>query len=180
VSEYERTRRRRAITDTRQFWKILQTWKHFAAPVTGFVAGIIRMVWLQSKIGLDTLVSGLIWAICFYAVAWIGTFVVNYIWLSPSALGVEQRQRFESEIATTAQDHQAALNNLQGIYQVELANREQDNQELREQFAESERQLAEERTKPLIQGEAFNFRTEGERTVGYRSGSRKLRIDWRN
>jgi hypothetical protein len=67
---------------------ILQTWKHFAAPAVVFAWGIGQMIWHGYGVFLGIL-QGLVWALCFYLVAWAGTFITNYIWLSPATLHKE-------------------------------------------------------------------------------------------
>jgi len=62
---------------------------HFAAPVTGLIAGVIRMIWSGHAL-LASILPAVVWAVCFYAVAWSGTFLINYIWLTPAALHREQ------------------------------------------------------------------------------------------
>lgn len=95
MGSYERARCERAFADTKQFWRVHQTWKHFVPALTGFVAGVARMIRYGHKELLDTALQGLVWAICFYVVSWVGSFFINYIWITPAALHREQRKQID-------------------------------------------------------------------------------------
>ena len=92
---YGFARRAMAHASTKQFWNLQQTWKHFAAPLTGLTVGVARVMWHGWNISLvgPAIIEGLLWAVCFYAVAWVGTFIMNYIWTAPAALHREERER---------------------------------------------------------------------------------------
>jgi len=104
MASYGSARRPRAFADTKKFWGVLQTWKHFAAPLTGFVIGTAIKMRYGDKAFFDAALTGLLWAICFYCVAWVGTFLFHFIWLSPAALHKEERER-----ADAAQTRERAL-----------------------------------------------------------------------
>src|SRR5260370_381364 len=90
VSQYERTRAARAFEETKKFWNIHRTWAQFVPALVGLLFGVLRNM---SKTLIDTAVSGLVWALCFYVMAWAGSFLINYLWFVPVALHREQQSR---------------------------------------------------------------------------------------
>jgi hypothetical protein len=138
METYGHIRRAAAWGDTKRFWNVHQVWKHFAAPVSGIVAGIIRMIWSGQTALLDSILTAVVWAVCFYIVAWVGTFLINYIWLAPADLYSKQH----SKIAAHIEEHEAAKREI-------IAAHENTKQELA-----TERQ---KNVRPDIQGEAFSF-----------------------
>lgn len=140
MEPYGCIRRVAAWVETKRFWNIHQNWKYFAAPVTGVVAGIIRMMWSGQKALLDSILTAVVWALCFYVVAWVGSFLINYVWFTPADLYSKQH----AEISRLIAEHEAAR---------------------REFIAANEttkRELSIEREKngrPDIRGEAFSFVT---------------------
>ena len=105
MGQYERTRIARAFDETKKFWNVHKTWAHFVPVLVGLVFGVLRVM---SKTLIDTAVSGLLWALCFYVVAWMGSFLINYIWSSPAALHTDKQK--ELNILITA--HETATRDL--------------------------------------------------------------------
>ena len=138
MESYGRIRRTAAWVETKRFWNVHQNWKYFAAPFSGLVVGVIRMMWSGQEALLDFILTAVVWAICFYVVAWVGSFLINYIWLTPADLYSKQH----AEITKLIQEHEVAR---------------------REFIAANEttkRHLCAEREKnarPEIRGEAFRF-----------------------
>ena len=93
---YGRIRWPAVWNETRRFWSVLQTWKHFAAPLLGFILGIIQAIWRGQNAVFHAVLIALLWAVCFYVVAWAGTFLINYVWLTPAALYREHATALEA------------------------------------------------------------------------------------
>jgi hypothetical protein len=139
MEPYGRLRRNAAWAETQRFWNVHQVWKYFAA----LVAGIIRMIWSGQQSLIDSILTAALWAVIFYVVAWIGTFLINYIWLVPAALHREQWTALEA-----SRNETRSVNSAIETLRAELsADRDKDN-------------------RPEITGLAANFRCPGRRSTG--------------
>ena len=89
---YARLRLKRAVSDTVSFWNIHRTWTQFVLPFIGLLSIILAYVFhrmgftLLSNMTTSAALFAVLWAALVWIVGWMGSFLINYIFLSPKAL----------------------------------------------------------------------------------------------
>src|SRR5271165_1050496 len=91
MDSYGSARRHYAVNETVQFWNVHRIWSYFVVPASGLILGVVKHMFAPNPHLFDVAIMGLIWAICFFVVSWVGSFLINYIWCAPAALHKEQQ-----------------------------------------------------------------------------------------
>ncbi|HZW95952.1 MAG TPA: hypothetical protein VFF64_23605 [Candidatus Eremiobacteraceae bacterium] len=109
MTSYPRLRLKRAVLDTVSFWNVHRTWTNFVPPFIGvvgiilsYISGLVGLK-LLSNAALSVAFYGFLWAGFVWIAGWLGSFLINYIVLSPKALHEECTNEAEAARQKTAE-----------------------------------------------------------------------------
>jgi hypothetical protein len=103
VSAYERLRWAKALATTLQFWSSNQIAAFFMSPLVGIVAALYIRTFDNKNAHLfdvETAKLALFCTFVAYVMAWVTSFVINYIWTSPGTLHREQHSEIQQRNET--------------------------------------------------------------------------------
>lgn len=103
---YTRERVSQSMARTRQFWNIHQAWSLIASALVGIGVSFLVSWHEANRAAVRAVTVAIVAATATYVVGWIGSFLVNYIWIVPGEMYREQTRRIEEQAKTIAQQSQ--------------------------------------------------------------------------
>lgn len=111
-TSYGKMRRSDSWKQTRTNWGLLATWKHFAVPAFGVVVAVIVLIatggWAPMHIALSILIA----AVGSYALYFLGSLVIQYVWMVPESMHEQQIQLQAASLTEQQDRHSKAVEKL--------------------------------------------------------------------